>query len=191
MSIVMPAESNSARIWFTSDTHFGHARIIDYCKRPFSSVHHMNDVMIQNWNACVQPDDDVFHLGDYLWSMPLEALQRLRARLNGRIHLIPGNHDYGERLLEHGIVDSLLPAIHELEVSRAQARERMLLVLCHFPLEEWNRFHRGSVHLHGHCHGRLPSRGLRRFDVGVDAHHFRPVSLAEIIRMFADGKARS
>ncbi len=27
-----------SRVWWTSDTHFGHANIVDYCKRPFDSV---------------------------------------------------------------------------------------------------------------------------------------------------------
>ena len=25
-------------VWFTSDTHFGHAKIIEYCDRPFANV---------------------------------------------------------------------------------------------------------------------------------------------------------
>jgi calcineurin-like phosphoesterase family protein len=30
-------------IWFTSDTHFGHERIVSYCKRPFRDVDEMNE----------------------------------------------------------------------------------------------------------------------------------------------------
>lgn len=33
------------KYWFTSDTHFGHSNIIRYCKRPFSRVDEMNEVV--------------------------------------------------------------------------------------------------------------------------------------------------
>lgn len=32
--------------FFTSDTHFGHANIINLCKRPFKDVNHMNEVLV-------------------------------------------------------------------------------------------------------------------------------------------------
>lgn len=37
--------------FFTSDTHFGHANIINLCNRPFKDVNHMNDMLVENWNS--------------------------------------------------------------------------------------------------------------------------------------------
>lgn len=51
-------------VFFVSDTHFNHRRIIDYCVRPFGSVKEMNQGIIERWNSIVHDDDTVFHLGD-------------------------------------------------------------------------------------------------------------------------------
>lgn len=40
------------------------------------------------------------------------------------------------------------------------------VVLCHYPLREWEGYHAGDLHFHGHTHDRLPSRG-RSWDCGV------------------------
>ena len=36
------------RIFYTSDLHFSHSNIIQYCNRPFDSVEQMNDTLINN-----------------------------------------------------------------------------------------------------------------------------------------------
>lgn len=51
--------------WFISDTHFSHNNIIRYTGRPFQSVDEMNEKLIENWNALVEPQDIVFFLGDF------------------------------------------------------------------------------------------------------------------------------
>jgi calcineurin-like phosphoesterase family protein len=80
------------KVWFTSDTHFWHARIIQFCQRPFASVDEMNEKLIANWNAVVVPDDTVYHLGDF--SMAARPVELYVPRLNGQIHLVMGNHDF-------------------------------------------------------------------------------------------------
>ncbi len=47
--------------WIVSDTHFFHINIGKYCNRP----ENWQDMIIENWNRLVSPDDDVLHLGDY------------------------------------------------------------------------------------------------------------------------------
>ena len=80
------------KVFFTSDTHFYHANIINFCKRPFANVETMNEALIENWNAVVGANDIVFHLGDFCFGGSAEWTNILN-RLNGRIYLIVGNHD--------------------------------------------------------------------------------------------------
>lgn len=53
-----------SKLYFTSDHHFGHKNIIKFSERPFQDVHEMDEVLIQKWNEKVQPEDEVYHLGD-------------------------------------------------------------------------------------------------------------------------------
>lgn len=78
-------------IYFSSDQHFWHANVIKYCNRPYSSVEEMNEALVRNWNAVVQPDDDVYVLGDF--SFALRSVELYSNRLLGNKKLVPGNHD--------------------------------------------------------------------------------------------------
>ena len=62
--------------------------------------------------------------------------------------------------------------------------------LMHYPMLEWNRSRHGSLHLHGHQHNsssyneEMREQGIRRYDVGVDANQYCPVSLNSILEFF-------
>ena len=89
-------------IFFTSDTHFGHANIIKYAHRPYTDVDEMNKALIDNWNSVVKPNDIVFHLGDFMFGN-INRFWEYRSRLNGKIYLVHGNHDY--KLMEEGNIE--------------------------------------------------------------------------------------
>ena len=80
-------------IFFTADTHFNHANIINFCKRPFSDVIHMNETIIKNWNSKVNYDDEIYILGDITISRSGLEANKILERLNGKKYLIKGNHD--------------------------------------------------------------------------------------------------
>lgn len=84
-------EFDPEHTFFTSDTHFGHANIINLCKRPFRDVNHMNDMLVENWNSVVTDDDTVFHLGDFALGGS-DVWNKVLSRLNGKMYLILGNH---------------------------------------------------------------------------------------------------
>ena len=45
-------------LWFTSDLHFGHVRIIEYTGRPHAAWWEMDADMIARWNDVVGVRDD-------------------------------------------------------------------------------------------------------------------------------------
>lgn len=154
--------------FFTADQHWGHTNILRLCNRPFYSVDEMNEVMIAKWNARVGLKDVVYHLGDFAWK---NRAAWFRSRLHGTIWLIQGNHDGTINPSRDGFVSARQMNIIEIGDTH--------IVLCHYPLEEWEGAFRGYWHLHGHCHGRARI-AERRLDVGVDAWDFQPVAFDEI-----------
>ena len=161
-------------IFFTADTHFGHSNILSYCKRPFQTIEEHDEVLVQNWNNIVKKKDIVFHLGDVGFG---NNLQHTIHRLNGKIHLIIGNHDY--RFLSR--IRSRFTSIDETKTVTIQENGKTYVIfLSHFPHRSWDRAFYGTWHLFGHVHGRLPHLGYS-FDVGVDCWNFAPVSLEQVV----------
>lgn len=155
-------------VWFTSDHHFGHKRIIELANRPFASVEEMDAEMVRRWNTVVAKGDTVYHLGDFAFDDHANYLPHL----NGQKRLILGNHDHSNRVkraVGWATVDGLL----HINV------DGQPLVLCHYAMRVWNRSHYGAIQLYGHSHGNLPG-DAQSLDVGVDCWSFAPTSLAEI-----------
>lgn len=163
-------------IWFTSDLHLGHARIIELCQRPFSSVEEMDEAIIARWNERIAPTDIVWCLGDFAFGTA-HATAAL-ARLKGRKMLITGNHDHRDVRRGPGW-EEVLP--YHLLIGQLNE-----FVLFHYPIEEWHNQRRGAIHLHGHQHNKKPVTARRRVDVGVDANDFRPWSIDEIEALVAE-----
>lgn len=173
-------------IFFTSDLHLGHANIIRFCNRPFSSVEEMDKTIIENWNKTVGKNDTVYVLGDFSMTKDLQIIDGYINMLNGKICFLKGNHDYWMKkydFLKNGRVFNL-GDYHE------EALNQKRIIMCHYPMAEWNHFFRGSYHLHGHQHNNKEYNtenvkcGLRRYDVGVDANDFKPVPINKIIELF-------
>lgn len=168
-------------IFFTSDTHFGHDAIIGYCNRPYANVSEMDDALVENWNSVVGPEDTVFHLGDVSFHTH-EPFERYLSRLNGKKHLVIGNHDH-HYVTNPRYWESTPTHYREIQFDMhgelTNKRSGHTIVLCHYPIRQWNKGQWGSWMLHGHAHGTIPSIP-RSIDVGTDCHNYRPVSLAEV-----------
>jgi calcineurin-like phosphoesterase family protein len=150
-------------IWFSSDHHFGHERVIGYSGRPFKDAEEMGEALVENWNAVVQPGDVTYDLGDFAFLRP-DAVPPLVKRLRGQIHLVRGNHD---RFLKDKRRDFGFAWVGEYKEVKVGEQK---VVLCHYPFLTWNGRHHGSWSLHGHSHGSLPRDfSTKRLDIGVDA----------------------
>ena len=155
--------------YVTSDLHLGHAGILRHTNRPESDVADMTAAIIAAWTyAGITKRDDVWVVGDFALSNNADDLRRWFDALPGRKHLVVGNHD-SKRCVA-------LPweSVHDLT---SWKHDGTRYVLCHYPLLTWDNAHRGTRHLHGHCHGQLdPAFGIGagRLDVGVDVIGYAP-----------------
>ena len=137
--------------------------------------------MIERWNGAVQPDDEVWHLGDFAVRQSIERVKLLLRALNGHKHLLVGNND--------DAAVSECDEWHSVQAYAEMTIDGVRLVLCHYPFRTWRDMGRGAINLHGHSHGRL--KPLPRQDhVGVDVCGFRPVCLADILTKGARPAAR-
>jgi calcineurin-like phosphoesterase family protein len=172
--------------YFTSDTHFGHRNVIAYCKRPFldgggePDLPLMNQELARRWNAVVQPEDTVYHLGDFAMG-PRDELPGHRRQLNGHIVLVRGNHDRSTSAMRSAGFDEVcnelwlkvdgqdiwMRHIPPTTTQVAQLPRPCHLILCGHVHEEWRE--RGI-------------QGVRTINVGVDQWDFTPQPLETLVR---------
>lgn len=157
-------QSSEVNIFFTSDLHFSHSNILEFCKesRPVNTIKEHDDLLISNWNDSVNDDDIVMCLGDMFFGSQSVA-HTILPELKGKKVLIYGNHDLkirNDRSLQahfiglHDYYECKIDGIH--------------VVMFHYPIFEHNKMFSGAFHLHGHTHGKVSLPG-RTMDVGIDS----------------------
>ena len=162
--------TTGAKLFFTSDTHFGSKRTLLLSRRPFSDIEQMNEILIANWNKVVAPQDEVYHLGDF-------GDLQIAPRLNGKIHLILGNYEQAllatdgnyKKMLEQTFAEVLLNGIVML-------KDGSNMFITHKPSE----CRRDMFNAFGHIHG-LKKVNYLGVNVGVDGNHFLPMSEDDIL----------
>jgi len=183
-------------VFFTSDTHYGHANVIEFDERPFRDLEHMHSVLINNYNATVPKDGVCYFLGD----VGFKNLQPIISQLNGTKIIIVGNHDPGiNKLYEAGfsaVLNSASIWLNKTEITLSHCplkgiwREDVTGMRGAAKGDNWHGESkhakytlddRGQLHLHGHIHSAKGKHSQgRQFDVGVKAHDYRPVSMSTI-----------
>lgn len=168
-------------IYYIGDLHLGHEDSIYLDSRPFASVQEMDKEIIKRWNEKVRDVDDVYILGDFCYKSERPEQWYLR-QLKGRKHLIVGNHDRG--LLRNKEAMTFFKSIEKIQYV-IDGDER--IVLCHYPIFEWNGFHHGVWHIYGHIHNRRDDTYLfmrqrkAALNAGCMINNYVPSTLNELI----------
>lgn len=165
-------------IYYTSDLHLFHFNIIKLTGRKYKTVEEMNGDLIKRWNIKVGPNDDVYILGDIVFKyVDINEVKDVLKKLNGKKHLIKGNHDkFLNQLNWRDYFESL-------DVYKEINDNGRMVCLFHYPIEEWNGYYRNSYMLYGHVHDNMDDikKHPRKFNVGVDTNDFEPKTLDELI----------
>ena len=173
--------------WFTTDLHFGHRNVIDFCERPYKNVEEMDASIIKQWNSQVAPTDEVWFLGDFGINKRKCLDKDLVDSLNGRKFIIIGNHDsffvrghesllkfenqYREKYYNAGWEGAYLDHVLDL-------KDGTQVNLTHLPPSNIhdNRYSSFKIHnnpneiyLHGHLHGHYLKKD-NLIDVSFDAN---------------------
>ena len=192
--------------FFIADMHFYHEDLLgdnDFAPRLFATVAEMNAALIAAWNARVDDNDVVYHLGDLAMNpsnQPTDAqVLALLTQLNGRIVFIKGNHDYQQRfkyLAQHdpGWHSQTKFSFHA--VGTIIKDDHTQFIMTHYPL--LLGITNQTLNLHGHIHhNSVPI--AENLNVGVDAPERElltpqlpwgsPLKAAEIHQLFTAKQA--
>lgn len=164
--------------YLVSDHHFGHANIIEYCNRPYSSPGEMDNELLDNHYETVDPDDVLIHFGDVAMDMQtgqqtIDYFERL-----GGDMLLRGNHDTG-----------LTPDEAPFPVLNACLLEHdgYEFYCTHRPEDIPDTWDGWAIH--GHIHNNntdeypfLNSK-RKRVNVGVELLNYRPVKLDHVVKL--------
>lgn len=180
-----------SEIWFISDTHFGHANILKFTRsdgspvRPgFRDVDHMDEVLIENWNKIVGPNDKIYHLGDVAFGNKTAVLDTYMPRLNGKKRLILGNHDNAD-------VEVYRKHFQKIASWRHFTDDGCALICTHFPLHRSSflgRYDGSCVNVHGHIHARVIDDPEYK-NVCVEQTSYQPVHYETLLKLARDLRA--
>lgn len=185
-------------IWFTSDHHYGHNNIRKFTHRPYVDLHSMNSGMTDKWNSVVQPNDTVYHLGDFVGPRIHDPIPYLK-KLNGNIILISGNHDsYQSKQL----MPLVCVGFMHMKIGRFKC------ILTHRPVyplhrvKEFYRDHNANLPntgydyvISGHIHNNPDTSNGKAhllwtgisLNLSVEVHDYTPVSM-ETIMMYLNAR---
>jgi calcineurin-like phosphoesterase family protein len=157
--------------WFTADTHFLDTDMKRH-NRPFRSPEEGFVNIINNINSRVKKDDILWHLGDVYLSDYHDDARRYLSKIKCKnMILVKGNHDEDENRLR-----TLKPFFRKVLDEWEGKIEGIDIYMNHIP----SKCPKSKFSLTGHIHDAWKIR-KNLINVGVDVHHYRPVSIEDIM----------
>ena len=176
-----------SKIFVCSDLHFNHDRQFIWGARGFNSVEEMNEAIIERHNSKVSPEDEVYICGDLCLGGCVEGItarnQTLIERLNGRIHIILGNHDTPARQEMYMMCKNVV----DVKYADMIHYRGYHFYLSHFPTLTANlekeSLKQCTINLFGHTHSMDPFYNDMPFmyNIAMDAHNCYPTLLDDAI----------
>lgn len=166
-------------IYFTSDLHLCHNQDFIYKPRGFDNVHDMNAAIIKNWNSVVQPDDDVYVLGDLMMG-PIEDSLPLVKQLKGNIHIIRGNHDTDARIAAY---DTCYNIVEIVDAKYIKISKSVMAFLVHYPAMINRDSPRGNIFCicgHSHTQDKFVDKHMNCVHIEMDCRNNTPVSFEQV-----------
>lgn len=160
--------------FYISDTHFGHKNCMAFDARCFKDVEEHDQTLIERWNETVGYDDDVYHLGDVSWHNSTRTLEILN-QLNGRIHLIKGNHD--NKILKNRDIQNRFVEITDYKEINDNGKD---IVLCHYPIPCFKNHFYGWYHLYGHVHTSFEYNMMKRCRYEMEELYRKPCNMYNV-----------
>lgn len=203
--------SEMETIWFTSDLHHRHPKIVHICNRPV----YLNQELKEYFAKKEEEELDYRIFKDPLWKEEISKVhdewlvkevfnkyikknhtvyilgdlslarkpeaEKFIDRLNGNKFLILGNHD---KNIDTSTRFAQISQIKDFRFKRPGID--IYISLCHYPMSSWDKKPHGAWHLYGHVHGRYKNSGLS-LDVGIDNPEigWRPINLYEVTQIMA------
>lgn len=198
-----PPQIDPANTWVTSDTHWGHTNIVEYCRRPPDH----EEAMVAEWFSAVPEDATVLHLGDLSYRNNGMFQHVISKKLTGaRKLLIKGNHDHSRpvfyRKSGFQVVRPFSMVYDPSPEFGCDSSKRWIISFSHYPLKTPEPMLKGKdgtmrkhIHIHGHIHNNgyggyttdFTPFSLGQINVSVEQLHYRPVNLDRLLKGYIQG----
>lgn len=155
--------------WVISDTHFCHAKIVEFANRPENH----EELMIENWRELVQDDQYILHLGDLVLGSTKKFDEQAKL-LTGRKWLLRGNHDHRKLgwYRKRGFLSADKPGVTNYRGFN--------IYFSHYPNLRAVKKDPLGINVHGHIHEN-PAPHIRCLNVCVEQTDYKPVWCKDLL----------